>query len=286
MRSLECLDGTRVERLVPAANGSRHHVFFGVEAGTGIEVVAKVELMDGALETERRALAWGAAHGAGMPALRAFTRCALPGDDGEPARCLISERVPGSAPDTPDAWARMGRALARLAAIPWEGCGLATLTAETFAAGHHRRATELGERLAPALDQGTDFQKSLVYPLVLTHGDPGGGNYLDDGATVGTLLDWETAHVAPRGLDLARAVFIALIDGRPERAAAVREGYLAEADWRPTPDELRAWLVVAGVQFAHWRWEHRDKPRVRPWQDAVDVLARALNDPERDRAYA
>lgn len=49
----------------------------------------------------------------------------------------------------------------------------------------------------------------------MTHGDPGPGNFLDDGAD-GTLVDWEDAVVAPRGLDLGRASFIALLGSGPK----------------------------------------------------------------------
>src|SRR5665213_196920 len=80
-------------------------------------------------------------------------------------------------------------------------------------------------------------------PLVLTHGDPCPGNFLDDGRR-GALIDWEEAQIAPRGLDLARAMFIALLGVGPSgyrgrdhvrRSRAVSAGYLAGLGWSWTP---------------------------------------------------
>lgn len=119
----------------------------------------------------------------------------------------------------------------------------------------------------------------------MTHGDPEPGSFLDDGAP-GTLVDWEEAQVSPRGLDLGRAAFIALLGSGPEgyvvedqtaRAGAVAAGFLAESgDWVPDADELVWWLGVAGVQFAHRRLERAGEPGVPPWLDAVAVLHRVL----------
>ncbi len=122
--------------------------------------------------------------------------------------------------------------------------------------------------------------------LVLTHGDPGPGNFLDDGGD-GTLIDWEQAHVAPRGVDLARLVFIALLGAGPsgylardhrQRAQAAIRGYLSAltADWRPSREESRWWTTVAGIQLVHRRWELGGRPA--PWEDAADVLRAALAD--------
>ena len=129
-------------------------------------------------------------------------------------------------------------------------------------------------------------------PLVITHGDPGPGNYLDNGHS-GTLIDWEEAQVAPRGLDLARAMFIALLGSgltgfvardHHARARSVASGYLASLQhtWAPGPTELRWWLTAAGMQFAHRRLQRAGQPGVLPWTDAITVLATALRD---DRAW-
>jgi hypothetical protein len=129
--------------------------------------------------------------------------------------------------------------------LPWEGCGLSIVDAEAFAAAHAARVAELGLTVAtgPVPEPA---------PLVFTHGDPGPGNYLDDGL----LLDFESATVAPRGLDIGRAMFIALLGSGPEgwiardpaaRSRAVGAGYLAAlgSAWRPGAAELRWWLTAS-----------------------------------------
>ncbi len=123
-------------------------------------------------------------------------------------------------------------------------------------------------------------------PLVIAHGDPGPGNFLDNGHR-GTLIDWEEAQIAPRGLDLARAIFIALVGSGPARfiardhharAQSVASGYLQslEHTWLPGAAELRWWLTAAGIQFAHRRLKRAGQPGVMLWTDAMSVLARAL----------
>ena len=150
---------------------------------------------------------------------------------------------------------------------------------------------ELGDRLAPVAAALPDWATLIAdhvpqpAPIVLTHGDPGPGNFLDDGLD-GWLIDWEQAHVAPRGLDLARATFIAWLGsgsagfvGRDHgaRARAVEEGYLQTIPgaWRPGRQETRWWFAVAGVQFIHHRWQ-RGGPA--PWEQARDVLQQGLTD--------
>jgi aminoglycoside phosphotransferase (APT) family kinase protein len=120
-------------------------------------------------------------------------------------------------------------------------------------------------------------------PLIVTHGDPGNGNYLESD-TRAVLIDWEQAQVAPRGLDLARAIFIALLraahsdPGDLENARAVMAGYLNSSNWNPTTSEMKWWLEVAGVQVVHNRWLRSDQPNVPPWQDAAVVLEDSLSD--------
>jgi Ser/Thr protein kinase RdoA (MazF antagonist) len=166
---------------------------------------------------------------------------------------------------------------------------LATLDHDAFRALHGRRVDDLSR----ALDRDLATTLPTVppsysdSPLVVTHGDPGPGNFLDDEAD-GTLIDWEDAQIAPRGLDLGRATFIALLGAGPEghvardhsvRADAVATGFLAEIDRPPDPTELTWWLSVAGIQFAHRRLERAGEPGVLPWLDAVVVLETALTDP-------
>jgi hypothetical protein len=105
------------------------------------------------------------------------------------------------------------------------------------------------------------------------------------------LIDWEEAQVAPRGLDLARAMFIALLGVGPSdyqardharRSRAVAVGYLAclGGSWAPEADELRSWLAVAGVQFAHRRMKRAGHPAVLLPQDAIETLLAALRSAE------
>ena len=129
-----------------------------------------------------------------------------------------------------------------------------------------------------------------IGPLVLTHGDPGPGNFLDNGRA-GILIDWEEAKIASRGLDLARAIFIALLGAGPSgfvardhhaRARSVTAGYLATLrdTWRPGPPELRSWLTIAAIEFVHRRWQRAGQPGTLPWTQAITVLATALHEDE------
>ncbi len=196
------------------------------------------------------------------------------------------DRVAGEPASSLPDWEGLGRALARLSRIPWQGSELTTLDHDDFLALHERRVEDLGRALGRDLGAGLP-PVPPSYPassLVMTHGDPGPGNFLDDGAD-GTLIDWEDALVAPRGLDLGRATFIALLGSGPEgfvardhaaRADAFLRGYLAEVDGSPDQTKLDWWLSVAGVQFAHRRLERAGQPGVLPWLEAVKVLESAL----------
>ncbi len=304
---LRLTDGTTITGLVEPPQGMRHRLFFGIEEGSGREVAAKVELIEGALEPELRALEWLTARGGPAPRLVAAGNL---DDSGEYAGavCVVVERVVGERPTTSEAWSRLGRALARLSSVPWEGSGLTVLDHDGFRDLHERRVADLGEALVRDL-RVTLPPLPAAYaasPLTITHSDPGPGNFLDDGAA-GTLIDWEDAVVAPRGLDLGRARFIALLGSGPEgwvaeelaaRAEAVTAGFLAEVARAPTEagdpsravphdpstdppgeGELDWWLGVAGVQFAHRRLERAGAPGVLPWRDAVTVLESALATP-------
>jgi Ser/Thr protein kinase RdoA (MazF antagonist) len=280
-------DGTAIVALSRPRQGSRHSVLFGVEEASGREVAVKIELIPDTLEIERRALEWLSGLGGPVPRLRAAGTVASADHRG--ALCLVMDRADGEAPTSPEGWARLGRALARLSSLPWEGSGLAVWDHRDFLTAHDGRVADLSAAL------GTDLGETLPavprsYPdlsLALTHGDPGPGNFLDDRGA-GTLLDWEDAYVAPRGLDLGRAAFIALLGAGPEgyeareeeaRSRAVVSGFLSEADGSSPDDDARAWwLAVAGVQFAHRRLERAGQPGVLPWRDATEVLDRTLED--------
>lgn len=263
----------------------RHRVLFGIEESSGQEVAVKIELIPGALEPEHRALEWLTAQGGPSPRLRVAGTVDASGEHAG-AACLVIDRVAGAPPTSAEGWGRLGRALARLSLVPGEGRELPTLDHRDFLRLHERRVDDLAEALGRDLREGLSAVPPAYAesPLTLTHGDPGPGNFLDDGLD-GTLIDWEDAQVAPRGLDLGRAVFIALLGAGPEgfvgrehaaRAGAVKAGFLAEADDRaPGEDEVSWWSSVAGVQFAHRRLERAGQPGVLPWLEAVAVLERS-----------
>jgi aminoglycoside phosphotransferase (APT) family kinase protein len=278
-------DGTTIIDVTRPAQGMRHRILFGVEERSGREVAVKVELIAGALAVEMRALEWLARHDGPAPRLR-FAGNVSSGEAAG-AACIVCDRVAGAPAATLPAWDRLGRSIARLGRMPWKGSRLSVHHHESFLAAHEARLDDLGAALGSDLP-GTLPRAPASYshaPLVLTHGDPGPGNFLDDGFS-GTLIDWEDAGVAPRGLDLGRASFIALLGSGPEgyvaadrveRARSVVAGHLAETDdGFPKADELSWWLSVAGVQFAHRRLERAGEPGVLPWGDAIAVLDEAL----------
>ncbi|MFT3862875.1 MAG: phosphotransferase [Solirubrobacterales bacterium] len=269
------------------AQGARHEVVFGTLEEGGERVVIKLERIGGALERERTALAEIGAIGGPVPRVVAAGTAAV---DGERLACLVTERRGGETPTTVAGWWRMGRAFARLNVPAATGSGLPVLDHEAFGRGHARRVEELGDRIEPLAVAVPDWARLVSPevpepgPLVLTHGDPGPGNFLDDGGD-GAVIDWEDALVAPRGLDLARLAFIALLGGGPSgfegrdhraRADAVVDGYLDALDGSGSPgaSASRWWTTVAGIQFVHRRWQMGGPGR---WQDAADVLRAALS---------
>jgi aminoglycoside phosphotransferase (APT) family kinase protein len=277
-------DGTVVSDLSEPPQGTRHLVLFGVEESSGREVAAKVELIAGALEPERRALEWLDARDGPAPRLRGAG--VVTAGEHRGAACLVTDRVAGEPAASLDAWRRLGEALTRLAEVEWRGCTLTSLHHDEFLALHEGRVAELGRAL------GSDFGAELPAvpasyagsPLGLAHGDPGPGNFLDDG-TSGTLIDWEDALICPRGLDLGRAMFIGPLGAGPagyvatepgERARAVRDGFLAASFEAFGEADLEWWLAVAGVQFAQRRLERAGEQAVRPWLDAIEVLRSVL----------
>jgi aminoglycoside phosphotransferase (APT) family kinase protein len=284
--ALRLSDGTSIVNLSRPAQGLRHRLLFGVEEGSGAEVAAKIERVEGALGRERRVLEWLARADVAAPRPRGAGTVEGSGEFAG-AFCLVMDRAPGGPATTLDGWERLGRALARLPRVPWEGSDLPIVDHGGFLALHERRVTEVGEALGRELG-GELPEVPAAYaasPLTVTHGDPGPGNFVDDGAR-GAIVDWEDATVAPRGLDLGRARFIALLGGGPEgyvveqeeeRARAVTAGFGAAAEGAPPgEDELAWWLAVAGVQFTHWRLERAGRPGIPPWLDAVAVLKAAL----------
>jgi Phosphotransferase enzyme family len=282
-------DGPTIELDDRPAQGTQHEARFGVVIDTGEPVVVKLERIPGALDRERTALAWLGTQHAPVPRLLAAGTAVLGGGR---VACLVTARCPGASPTRTEGWWRMGRAHARLGDLQLPAEGLPILDSITFGRQHAQRVSDLGHRLGPLARTIPDW-KHLASPelpssapLVITHGDPGPGNYLDDGHE-GTLIDWEQVHIAPRGLDLARLMFIALLGGGPSgyvardhrpRADAAVSGYLSALRdrWQPSREESRWWTTVAGIQLAHRRWELGGQPA--PWEDAMNVLQAALAD--------
>jgi aminoglycoside phosphotransferase (APT) family kinase protein len=280
-------DGPSVRVQGRPAQGTRHEVVFGVLRGSEEPVVVKLERIPGALGREQEALRQIAANGGPVPRLVAAGAALV---DGKRVACLVTERRPGEPPTTDDGWRRMGRALARLGGPITSTSHLPLIDHTAFGRQHAQRLGDLGDRLAPVASAIPDWELLTSpevprpSPLVVTHGDPGPGNFLDDGQD-GTLIDWEEAHVAPRGLDLARLVFIALLGAGPSgfqardhrsRARSVIDGYLGAFDstWRPSVPDVRWWTAVAGIQFVHRRWQLGGQPA--PWEEAANVLQAVL----------
>jgi aminoglycoside phosphotransferase (APT) family kinase protein len=267
--------------------GSKHEVLFGILRDTGEEVVVKLEGVSGALARESAALEYLAARGGPVPELMAI---GLTDVAGERVPCLVLGRQEGAAPTSKDGWQRMGRALGRLAEPVSDIEQLPVLDRARFGDEHAQRVRELGDCLTAIVTAVPDWPSLACAeipapgPLVLTHGDPGPGNFLDDGRR-GWLIDWEDAHVAPRGVDLARVAFIAWLGsgsagfvGRDHdaRARAAVAGYLqtVPGGWQPSVEETRWWFAAAGVQFIHHRWRLGGRPA--PWEEAAAVLQRGL----------
>lgn len=284
------LDGEQIAIEGRPPQGTKHEVLFGTLRDTGEEVVIKIERIPDALEREAIALRHLADQEDLVPRLRSDGQARWAGRQ---VACLVMDRCEGKAPTSRDGWQRMGRALGRLAE-PTDGLiRLPALDSEEFGAQHAHRVNELGSCL-DAIARATPDWSALTsaeipghHPLVLTHGDPGPGNFLDDGQT-GKLIDWEDAHVAPRGLDLARLAFIAWLGAGPAgfkerdhdaRARATVAGYLqtVPGGWQPSIQETRWWTTVAGIQFIHRRWQLNGQPA--PWEQAVEVLQRRLAAP-------
>src|SRR5579884_2011180 len=283
------IDGGPTARLLgEPPQGTRHAIRFAVRADTDAPVVVKIEQIPGALAREHAALAWLAAAGGGMaPRVVAFGPAVLGRDR---VTCLVTDRVVGEPPTTDAGWRRMGAALAAVAGVLRPSDRLPVIDSDKFSRAHVARIDELGGRLQSFVSEISDWTElshralPASAPLVLTHGDPGPGNYLDSD-TSGTLIDWEEAHVAPLGLDLGRLIFIALLGSGPKgyiarehrsRAASGAAGYLAAVrpKWSPSSEELRWWVSVAAIQFIHRRWERGGRPA--PWEHAAELLAPAL----------
>lgn len=276
MAAIALGDGRLVELGDLARGGSKNETRFGWVGQR--RVVVKIEGEHGRLADEERALRFLAAHGVPVPnVIGSGTR--------EGRRLLVISYEAGVAPVTPEGWARCGRDFAALVDIPIAGCPFPRTTTADFVADHRTRL-QLVEPLlrADLVDEisGAIARIAGGDRLVVTHGDPGGGNYLESQTGVGVLLDWETASVSPFGLDLGRAAFIALMDlwssGIPDQlASAFVHGYTGRPPQteRVSGDLLRAWIIVGGLQFIHGRHTAPLTPDRTP-QVAAQVLKNYL----------
>ncbi|AYG03318.1 aminoglycoside phosphotransferase family protein [Gryllotalpicola protaetiae] len=276
MDTLELPAGRIVELGERTRGGSKNETRYALIGA--LPVVVKLQRSHGRLADEARALEFLADAEVRVP--RVIASGTTP--DGLPF--LVISREEGADTRTPGGWARFGRDLARLADISIDGCPFPVVPAAQFTADHRARLDLVRPLLATALASEIDAAIALISAtdrLLVTHGDPGTGNYLDSGRddVPGVLLDWETASVSPFGLDLGRSAFIALLDlrgtGIPDLlAAAVIRGYLERSTLADELSEpvLRAWITIAGLQFIHGRHTQPLMPE-RTAEAAARVLA-------------
>ena len=248
-------DDRRVVLGDETSGGSKNHTRFGVldEA----RVVVKIQANHGRLRNEHVALRFAGSHELPCP------RVVASGTTDDGAFFLVLSREEGHRTTTLQGWGRLGFDVAKLASIPTVDCELARTEPQGFVDDHLERLSAV----APLLDRGHQGEIARAIDhigrnssLALTHGDPGSGNYLDHPGG-GTILDWETAHVAPFGLDAGRAAFIALLDlTRTGIARELHAGFvesyrskLANSTMRLDDETLHAATLAAALQFIHGR---------------------------------
>lgn len=274
-------DGRRVDLGDQTTGGSKNHTRFG--ALDGQPVVVKVQAHHGRLRNEEAALRFAAAHRLPCPDVVAT------GTTANGTFFLILTREHGHRTTTPQGWARMGQDYAKLAATSTTDCELVKTEPQAFADGHLERLDAVSQiidtRQRVEIAAAVEHLRRNPW-MSLTHGDPGSGNYLDY-PSGGTILDWETAHVAPFGLDAGRGAFIALLDltrtGTPhELHDAFVDGYRStlEGDARLDDQTLRAATLVAALQFVHGRHTRPLRPD-RTAQMAIDTLTEYLERSDR-----
>jgi aminoglycoside phosphotransferase len=199
--------------------GSKNHARFG---RVGQErVVVKIQGTYGRLREEEQALRFLAEHGVCVP------RVIDSGITENGGWFLAISREAGAPSLTADGWARCGHDFAGLLDVPIQACPFPRVTTADCVVDHRERLDLvrflLNDDVVHAISSAIG-QIAGTSRLVVTHGDPGGGNYLDNPAGRGVLLDWETASVSPLGLDLGRAAFIGLLDlwqtGIPEKLSS------------------------------------------------------------------
>ena len=266
-------DGRLVELGQATVGGSKNDTRFG-RIGRQ-RVVVKIQREHGRLMDEEQALQFLAEHGVRV------AQVVGSGVTPDGHRFLVISREAGVRTVTPEGWARFGRDVAALLEVPVATCPFPRTSTAQFAADHRDRLelvrSLLKQKLAEEISDAI-AQVAAVDRLVVTHGDPGSGNYLDNENGEGILLDWETASVSPFGLDLGRAVFIGLLDlggsGIPdELVSAFIRGYTERSPLaaQMTGQRIRAWIIVGGLQFIHGRHTQPLLPE-RTAQVAANVL--------------
>lgn len=257
MDLLELSDGRRVELGARATNGSKNETRFG--SLDGRPVVVKIQRAHGRPDDEKVALDF--LHGAGVR----VPRVVATGATSHGRRFLVITREEGFHTESPDGWARFGRDLAALVRVPVSGCPLRCEPMARFQADHRERLDAVRPLVSPTLAVQIEEAIARVGQstlMVVTHGDPGTGNYLDTGddSRLGVLLDWETASVSPFGLDFGRAAFICMLDLRhsgiaEQLAPAFIRSYVESvAPAAELTEQLsNSWIIVAALQFIHGR---------------------------------
>lgn len=144
--AVEFSDGYTVDDLEPGPSGLAHRVFFGVESGSRLSVVVKIEQVPERLEIEHQALVWLRDMEVDVPRVHWFGSARI--GDRALARCLVTERIDSTPPDSPASLSRMGQTLQRLEAVPWRGSGLTILGEAEFVSSHQGKINALRDRLA------------------------------------------------------------------------------------------------------------------------------------------
>lgn len=271
--AIALVDGRLVELGELTVGGSKNETRFG-QLGQQ-RVVVKIQREHGRLRDEEQALQFLAEHGVRVPLVLGS------GIAWDGRQYLVISREEGYSTVTPEGWARFGRDLAALLDISTADCPFPRVPTGEFVTDQRERLrrvrplleNDLADAISHAITQISDTDR-----LVVTHGDPGSGNYLDNPAGEGILLDWETASISPFGLDFGRAAFIGLMDlwrsGIPgQLVAAFTRGYTSRSPVaaQMSMELLDAWIIVGGLQFIHGRHTQPLMPERTP-QVAAHVL--------------
>lgn len=277
---LELRDGRMIELGDRATNGSKNETRFG--SLDGQPVVVKIQSAHGDPRREEQALTFLATAPLRVPKV---VGCGTT-PTGRPF--LAISREDGTHTETPAGWARFGRDLAALASVAVNDCPLRRVPIDEFLADHHERLATVRDIASSGVADEIEVALSRIAAVdrvVLTHGDPGSGNYLDSGADdrPGVLLDWETATVSPLGLDLGRAAFICMLDlhhtGVPDQLyPELIRGYLEDSELAGQFDRplVSAWIAIAALQFIHGRHVRPLAPERTP-ESAATVFANYLS---------